>query len=73
MNQVSLGVLHAFRDMETTQLDLHALFEAAGNDPADHEKVLDGVNDLLRFGLLKSIGGDFYKLTGEGARMLGQE
>jgi hypothetical protein len=34
---LSLRVLRLFREMGKDRLDLHALFEAAGNEPAERE------------------------------------
>jgi hypothetical protein len=47
-------------------LDLHVLFEAAGNEPEERLRVLDAIDDLVRAGMLDSCGGDFYALTEKG-------
>jgi len=59
MNQAALNILKIFAEMERQQLDLHVLFEAAGNKPANRERVFDAIEDLQRDGLFESIGGDF--------------
>lgn len=63
MKQDSAQVLKMFLDMQRDRLDLHVMFESAGNDPAARAKILDAVEDL---GLLQSAGGDFYVLTDKG-------
>jgi len=65
-------VLSAFAEMNRTRLDLHALFEAAGNDPAERQSVLDAVEQLQREGLIASVGGDFYALTEDGTEAVQQ-
>ena len=59
-------ILKAFTEMKREQLDLHVFFEAAGNDPADRERVLDAIDELQREGIIESRGGDFYSLTTTG-------
>jgi hypothetical protein len=59
-------ILRAFTEMKREQLDLHVFFEAAGNEPADRERVLDAVEELQRKGIIESRGGDFYSLTATG-------
>jgi len=66
MNPLSLRILRLFGEMGADQLDLHLLFEAAGNDPSERRSVLDAINELTGEGLLDSCGGDFYKLTEPG-------
>jgi DNA-binding IclR family transcriptional regulator len=66
MNSLSTRVLQVFRDMKKDRLDLHVLFEAAGNDPAKRNEVLDAVETLVREGLLEEQGSDFYTLTATG-------
>jgi len=61
-----------FSDMQRERLDLHVIFESSGNDPAAREQVLDAVDDLVREGLLESVGGDFYVLTDKGKQALAQ-
>jgi hypothetical protein len=47
-------------------LDLHQLFEAGGNDPEARTAVFDIVERLVREGMLKEEGNDFYSLTAKG-------
>lgn len=72
MKPLSLRVLRLFREMGTDRLDLHALFEAAGNEPAEREGVLDAIDELTRTGLLDACGSDFYMLTERGKRTIAQ-
>ena len=53
-------------------LDLHALFEAAGNEPAEREGVLDAIDELTRTRMLVACGSDFYKLTERGKGTVAQ-
>ncbi len=55
-----------FAELRKDVLDLHALFEAGGNQPAARQQVLDVIRDLERAGLLESRGQDFYALTDQG-------
>ena len=66
MKSLSLRVLRLFEEMGKDRLDLHVLFEAAGNEPAERQGVLDAVDELTREGLLDASGGDFYALTERG-------
>ena len=66
MNELSGRVLRLFAQLGKESLDLHTLFEAAGNDPAERRHVLDAVEDLVRDGMLEATGGDFYELTEKG-------
>jgi hypothetical protein len=63
---LALRVLRLFREMREDRLDLHVLFEAAGNETAKREQVLDAVEELVRAGMLEESGGDFYALTEQG-------
>jgi hypothetical protein len=54
------------------RLDLHVLFEAAGNEPEERLRVLDAIDDLVRAGMLDSCGGDFYVLTEKGKGAVAQ-
>jgi hypothetical protein len=63
MKPLSLRILRLFEEMGKDQLDLHVLFEAAGNEPAERQGVLDAVDELTREGMLDASGGDFYALT----------
>lgn len=72
MKELALRVLETFRQMGMARLDLHVLFEAAGNEPAERQRVLDAIEELLNEGLLEACGSDFYALTEKGRRALGQ-
>jgi hypothetical protein len=52
--------------MGENRLDLHVLFEAAGNEPEERLRVLDVIEELVRTGMLDACGGDFYALTEKG-------
>ena len=58
--------------MGKDRLDLHALFEAAGNEPAEREGVLDAIDELTRAGMLDACGSDFYMLTERGKGTIAQ-
>ncbi len=66
MKPLSLRVLQSFEELGKDRLDLHALFEAAGNEPAERRGVLDAVDELTRAGMLNECGGDYYALTDKG-------
>ena len=66
MKPLSLRVLRLFREMGKDRLDLHVLFEAAGNEPAERRRVLDAIDELTRAGMLDASGSDFYTLTEKG-------
>ena len=66
MKPLSLRVLRLFAEMGNDRLDLHVLFEAAGNEPTERQGVLDAVDEQTREGLLDASGGDFYALTERG-------
>ena len=68
MKPLSLRVLRLFGEMGEDRLDLHVLFEAAGNEPSGREGVLDAIDELIREGMLDACGGDFYALTEKGKR-----
>ncbi len=70
MNSLSMRVLKLFAEMRKERLDLHALFEAGGNDPAERNRVLDTIDELVREGKLKACGSDFYELTESGKRAI---
>ncbi|HKW62387.1 MAG TPA: hypothetical protein VJN89_07580 [Candidatus Acidoferrum sp.] len=63
---LSLRVLRVFGEMGQERLDLHVLFEAAGNEPEERERVLDALDELVRAGMLEAGSGDFYALTEKG-------
>jgi hypothetical protein len=70
MKPLSLRVLRFFGEMGKDRLDLHALFEAGGNEPAEREGVLDAIDELTRAGMLDACGSDFYMLTESGKRTI---
>lgn len=59
-----------FGEMGKERLDLHTLFEAGGNEPAERSRVLDAIDELMTTGLVKACGSDFYKLTESGKRVI---
>jgi hypothetical protein len=66
----SRRVLELFQEMDKDRLDLHALFEAGGNEPLERIQVLDAIEDLIREGLLEASGSDFYGLTERGKKAI---
>jgi hypothetical protein len=66
MKLLSLRVLRLFEEMEKDRLDLHVLFEAAGNEPAERKAVLGAIDELTSAGMLDACGGDFYGLMERG-------
>jgi hypothetical protein len=56
--------------MDRDRLDLHALFEAGGNEPLHRMQVLDAIENLIREGMLEASGGDFYALTERGKKTI---
>ena len=70
MKPLSLRVLQLFREMGKGRLDLHVLFEAAGNEASERQDVLNAVDELTREGMLDACGGDFYALTEKGKGQL---
>ena len=66
MKPLSLRVLQLFGEMGKDRLDLHVLFEAAGNDPTARRGALDAIDELTRAGMLNACGGDFHALTERG-------
>jgi hypothetical protein len=72
MQPLSQRVLQMFKDMKRDALDLHVMFEAAGNDPARRQDVLDAVEELQREGCLVARGSDFYALTAKGKQAIGK-
>lgn len=55
-----------FQTLGKESLDLHELFEAGGNDPAQRTAVFDSVERMVNDGLLEELGNDFYSLTEKG-------
>ena len=66
MTPLALRVLRLFGEMGEDRLDLHVLFEAAGNEADERLRVLDAVEELVRAGMLEASSGDFYALTEKG-------
>ena len=66
MTPLALRILRLFGEMGEDRLDLHVLFEAAGNEPDEREHVLDALEELVRAGMLEASSGDFYALTDKG-------
>jgi hypothetical protein len=66
MTSSASQVLKMFGEMGKNELDLHVLFESAGNEPDGRALVLDAVEELKTAGLIESRGGDFYSLTEKG-------
>ena len=72
MTTLSLRVMRSFEEMGKNRLDLHVLFEAAGNEPAERRGVLDVIDELTRADMLDACGGDFYALTEKGRGVIAQ-
>ena len=66
-----LRVLAMFGELGKSELDLHELFEAGGNDPGARVAVFQDVEWLVERGLLEERGNDFYSLSDAGRRALG--
>jgi hypothetical protein len=66
MDALAQKILGMFVAFDKESLDLHALFEAGGNDPDNRAAVLDTVGRLVKDGLLEERGNDFYALTASG-------
>ena len=66
MDRLKNRVLNSFAHWNKEELDLHTLFEAGGNDPELRTRVFDIVEQLVREGLLREEGNDFYSLTEKG-------
>ena len=71
MTPLALRVLRLFGEMGEDRLDLHVLFEAAGNEPEERLRVLDAIEELVRAGMLEASSGDFYALTEKGKGEVG--
>jgi len=72
MKPLSLRVLRLFEEMGNDRLDLHVVFEAAGNEPAERRGLLDAIDELTHAGMLDECGGDFYALTERGKGSIAQ-
>jgi hypothetical protein len=68
MDELTRRVLALFSELGDRPVDLHTLFEAGGNDPAERDRVVDVVDRLVLDGLLEELGSDFYSLTDLGRR-----
>ncbi len=71
MDELAGRILNLFPQMNSDILDLHTLFEAAGNDPEAREQLIDLVPRLVREGLLEERGSDFYAITTKGRAAIG--
>jgi hypothetical protein len=69
---LSLRILRLFGEMGKDRLDLHVLFEAAGNEPLERQGVLDSIDELTGAGMLDACGSDFYALTKRGKGAIAQ-
>jgi hypothetical protein len=72
MKPLALRVLRLFGEMGKDRLDLHVLFETAGNEPVGRQDVLDVIEELTREGMLEACGSDFYLLTERGKAVVAQ-
>lgn len=72
MDQLTKDVLKSFAVWGKESLDLHELFEAGGNDPEARTAVFDIVERLVRDGVLREEGNDFYSLTEKGKQLAQQ-
>jgi DNA-binding transcriptional regulator PaaX len=68
VNEIEKLVLLSFGHWNREKLDLHTLFEAGENDPEARTAVFDAVERLVKDGLLREEGNDFYSLTDEGRK-----
>jgi len=66
MDDLSRRILTQFAELGQDSLDLHALLEAAGNDPAERDRAVEAIERLARSGFLEELGSDFYALTSKG-------
>jgi glutaredoxin len=67
MDDIAQRILATFDQLERVSLDLHTLFEfVGGNPPEQREGVLDAVSELVKAGLLRDDGADFYSRTEDG-------
>ena len=72
MKPLSFRVLRLFGEMGKDRLDLHVLFEAAGNEPVERQGVLDAIDESIRAGMLEACGGDFFAVTEKGKGVIAQ-
>jgi len=66
MDDLSDRILKQFSELSQNTLDLHALLEGAGNDPAERDRAVEAIERLARIGFLEELGSDFYALTEKG-------
>jgi hypothetical protein len=66
MDDLSRRILKQFSELGQNTLDLHALLEAAGNDPAERDRAVEAIERLAGIGFLEALGSDFYALTEKG-------
>jgi hypothetical protein len=70
VDQLTKRVLESFDHWGQKSLDLHTLFEAGGNDPDARTRVFDIVEQLVKDGMLREDGNDFYSLTEKGRELV---
>jgi hypothetical protein len=70
LDESKLRVLAMFGELGKSELDLHELFEAGGNDPDARLAVFHDVEWLVGRGLLEERGNDFYSLSDSGREAL---
>lgn len=68
--ELKLRVLAMFDELGKSELDLHELFEAGGNDADARLRVFHAVEWLAERGLLEERGNDFYALSDAGREAL---
>jgi DNA-binding transcriptional regulator PaaX len=68
VNEIDKRVLRSFEYWKKEKLDLHTLFEAGENDPEARTAVFYAVERLVKEGLLREEGNDFYSLTEKGRK-----
>lgn len=67
MTPIEQRILSTFDQLDRVSLDLHTLFEfVGGNPPEQREAVLDAVWSMVKAGLLRDDGADFYSRTEDG-------
>ena len=71
LDELKLRVLGMFDELGKSELDLHELFEAGGNDPDGRLGVFHAVEWLVERGLLEERGNDFYSLSEAGRKAVG--
>jgi hypothetical protein len=72
-DELRLRVLAMFDELGKSELDLHELFEAGGNDPDARLQVFHAVEWLVERGLLEERGNDFYALSDAGREAVRSE